>query len=323
MSPEQAKGLPVDSRTDLYSLGIVLYQMLMGEVPFDADTPWEVIRQQVEGHVRPIRRLRGDVPRVVEQVVSRCLEKDPGKRYQSAQEMIQALERALPDGVYRPHQQAAATRQRVPSVVAPPVQPAAPPPQPREAVAKPRSYRRAWLWGFASAIAVVAGLLVLGGLTKGPQPGAEPTPSVVEREIIQEVPVEVPVEVIVEREVVKEVPVAVESTVVEQEAVAMPATSTLMPATTVTSVTARPQPVSPEITFVMSRGATISGGVIDAETGIPIANVNIEAQSVVDGGPNSYASTNVNGRYTLRGVAPGSYRIRASTDNQNYIQELY
>ncbi|MCZ6890958.1 MAG: protein kinase, partial [Chloroflexi bacterium] len=237
MSPEQAKGLPVDSRTDLYSLGIVLYQMLTGEVPFDADTPWEVIRQQIEGNARPMRRLRGDVPRVVEQVVNRCLEKNPGKRYQSAQEMIQSLERALPDGAYRPRQQAAAAPQVVSNVVAPPVQPPAPPPQPREAVAKPRSYRRAWLWGFASAIVVVAGLVVLSGLAKDPQPGAEPTPAVpaaVEREVVREVPVELPVKAIVEREVVKKVPVAV-----EQEAVAMPVTSILMPATTVTSTTAQ------------------------------------------------------------------------------------
>ena len=315
MSPEQAKGLPVDSRTDLYSLGIVLYQMLTGELPFDADTPWEVIRQQIEGHARPMRRLRGDVPRVVEQVVNRCLEKDPGKRYQSAQEMIQSLERALPDGAYRLRQQAAAAPQVVSNVVAPPVQPPAPPLRPKEAVAKPRSNRRAWLWGFASAIAVVAGLMVLGGLTKDPQPSAESTPAVVEREVIREVPVEVPVEVIVER--------AVESTVVEQEAVAMPVTSTLMPATTVTSATARPQPVPLETTLVLSRGATISSAVIDEETGLPIANVEIEAQSVVDGGPNSYASTGADGRYTLRGIAPGSYRIRAWTNRQNYIQELY
>ena len=250
MSPEQAKGLPVDPRTDLYSLGIVLYQMLTGEVPFDADTPWEVIRQQVEGHARPMRRLRGDVPRAVEQVVNRCLEKDPGKRYQSAEEMAQSLERALPDGAYRPRQQAAAAPQEVFNVVAPPVQPPAPPPQPREAVAKPRSYRRAWLWGFASAIAVVAGLMVLGGLAKGPQPDAESTQAVVEREVIREVPVEV----IVETEVVKEVPVAVavESTVVKQEAVAIPVTSALMPSSKLTSTTAQPRPIAPSTTLVMS-----------------------------------------------------------------------
>ena len=126
-----------------------------------------------------------------------------------------------------------------------------------------------------------------------------------------------------EREVVKEVPVAVESTVVEQVAVAMPVTSTLMPATTVTSVTAQPQPVPPEITFVMSRGATISGAVVDAETGLPIANVEIEAQSVADGEPNSHASTDADGRYTLRGVAPGSFRIETRTNRENYIREFY
>ena len=103
----------------------------------------------------------------------------------------------------------------------------------------------------------------------------------------------------------------------------MPVTSTLMPATTVTSTTARPQPVPLETTLVLSRGATISGAVIDEETGLPIANVQIEAQSVVDGGPNSYASTGADGRYTLRGIAPGSYRIKTWTNSQNYVQEFY
>lgn len=126
-----------------------------------------------------------------------------------------------------------------------------------------------------------------------------------------------------EREVVKEVPVAVESIVVKREAVAMPVTSSLMPATTVTSTTARPRPISPNTSLVMSRGATISGAVIDEETGLPIVDVSIEAQSVVDGGPNSYASTDADGRYELRGIAPGSYLIKAWTNSQNYIQELY
>ena len=314
MSPEQAKGLPVDPRTDLYALGIVLYQMLTGEVPFDADTPWEVIRQQIEGRARPLRRIRGDVPRAVEQVVNRCLEKDPGKRYQSAKEMIQSLERELPNGAYRPPQQASAPPQRTSSkhsAVDPAPKPAASPPSREKVADRPRrSQRKAWAWGFASVFAVLAALMIIGGLLSPPSEGDQsPADTIAEKEFVREVPVEEPA--------------VEENTVVKQEAVATPVAFTLMPAATVTSTTAQPQPISPNTTLILSRGATISGGVIDAESGLPIANVEIKAQSVVDDGPDSYASTDADGRYTLRGVAPGSYRIRARLNRQNYIQEFY
>ena len=91
MSPEQAQGRPVDARSDIYSLGCVLYQMLTGTLPFEATTPWEVIRRHIEEAPRPVRQLNGDIPAGVEQLVDRCLAKNPNQRYQSARELAQAL----------------------------------------------------------------------------------------------------------------------------------------------------------------------------------------------------------------------------------------
>ncbi len=91
MSPEQAQGRPVDARSDIYSLGCVLSQMLTGVLPFEATTPWEVIRRHIEVAPRPVRQLNRDIPAGVEQLVNRCLAKNPNQRYQSAGELAQAL----------------------------------------------------------------------------------------------------------------------------------------------------------------------------------------------------------------------------------------
>jgi serine/threonine protein kinase len=97
MSPEQAEGLTVDGRADLYSLGVVLYEILTGHAPFQADTPAAVLYKQVHTPPPSLSTLSPTVPKAVECVVLRALAKEPDKRYATAGEMVAALQKATPD----------------------------------------------------------------------------------------------------------------------------------------------------------------------------------------------------------------------------------
>jgi serine/threonine protein kinase len=94
MSPEQASGKALDSRTDLWSLGAVLYEMLAGRPPFSGDTHLQTMHAIVHDPVPRLRVARPDLPSEIERIVSRALEKDPAKRYQSAADM--ALDLSTP-----------------------------------------------------------------------------------------------------------------------------------------------------------------------------------------------------------------------------------
>jgi dienelactone hydrolase len=94
MSPEQAEGAPVDSRTDLWSLGAVLYESLAGRPPFPG-TGLTLLRAISQEQPRSLRELRVDVPRDAEEIVTRALEKDKTKRYESASEMAHDLSSAV------------------------------------------------------------------------------------------------------------------------------------------------------------------------------------------------------------------------------------
>jgi eukaryotic-like serine/threonine-protein kinase len=95
MSPEQIQGRDADDRSDIYSLGAVLYEMLTGHVLFEKGSDYELIKAQVEEIPQPLRTLMPQLPVAIEEVVLYALSKDPKERFQSAAAFRTALQKVL------------------------------------------------------------------------------------------------------------------------------------------------------------------------------------------------------------------------------------
>ena len=96
-SPEHAKGGYTDSKSDLYSLGVVMYEMLTGRVPFDADTPVSVALKHMQEEPKPPKEVNEQVPQAVNDIILKAMRKDINLRYQNATAMLSDLRKALKD----------------------------------------------------------------------------------------------------------------------------------------------------------------------------------------------------------------------------------
>ena len=98
MSPEQLRGLTVNRRTDIFSFGVLLYQMITGRLPFASTSRTDTVYRITQAQPEAISRFAYDVPPDLERIVRKCLEKDPARRYQSAHELVVDLTHLRPDG---------------------------------------------------------------------------------------------------------------------------------------------------------------------------------------------------------------------------------
>jgi eukaryotic-like serine/threonine-protein kinase len=106
MSPEQAEGRPVDPRSDVFSLGVLFYEMAAGSRPFQGDTPISTLTSILRDTPKPLTSLNSALPRDLTRIVRRCLEKDPARRYQATADLrndLEDLRREIESGVVEEH----------------------------------------------------------------------------------------------------------------------------------------------------------------------------------------------------------------------------
>ncbi len=146
MAPEQALGKPLDHRADLYALGATMYRALAGVSPFTGETPAEVLLKKVQEDPAPLDTHAADAPPVLTSAINRLMAREPDDRFQSADELLDALQPVLGVGVAAP------------------------------VAARSRSLGRRWMWasGAAALVAVIALVIALAGGDDSPAPPVSP-----------------------------------------------------------------------------------------------------------------------------------------------------
>ena len=186
MSPEQGQGITVDTRSDVYSLGVMLFEMLTGRVPYDAETPMAIVIKHITAPLPSPREMNPAIPEPAERVILKALAKDPADRFQSVGQMVEALRKAMAVAPV-----AAEVAPPPPPVVVAEEKPIEAAPLPEAEVAPPPlvepvtvleeeavSFWRkvpVWAWGAVGGVILLA---VVGGvLLAGRGPKATPTPA--------------------------------------------------------------------------------------------------------------------------------------------------
>ena len=190
MSPEQAEGKSVDARADLYALGIILYEMLVGKVPFDSPSVPAILVKHLKEPPQPPSSLRGDIAPALEAIVLRCLAKEPSERFASADDLSRALGStaetvsrveegptvgipALSTVPYEAATKISTVQASAPARQLPPIPPTVS--QPSEApipdvtVRSPHTRSSAWKWGVLAIGVLAAAAVVIALLNRGEQ----------------------------------------------------------------------------------------------------------------------------------------------------------